>query len=75
MYTDYGIKPLCTRGSLVFRDAADESGANQTNLALKGIIGIKTMAEISRALGEQDDAQQYDVRHSSLWNNHSAHIV
>lgn len=33
-----------------------------TNLALKGIIGVKAMAEMSRALGQQDDAQLYDVR-------------
>ncbi|KAH9858969.1 hypothetical protein C2E23DRAFT_717283 [Lenzites betulinus] len=40
--------------------------ANQTNLALKGIVGIKTMAEISRALGQQFDAQQYDVHAAAL---------
>ncbi len=33
-----------------------------TNLALKGIIGVKAMAEISRALGKDSDAQEYDVR-------------
>lgn len=32
-----------------------------TNLAIKGIIGVKAMAEISRALGQDLDAQQYDV--------------
>ncbi|KAL1946009.1 hypothetical protein VTO73DRAFT_2011 [Trametes versicolor] len=54
------------------QDAADESGANQTNLALKGVIGIKTMAEISRALGEQDDAQQYDVHAAALMDGWQA---
>ena len=34
---------------------------NQTNLALKGIIGIQAMAEISRALGNDTDAQTYGV--------------
>lgn len=33
-----------------------------TNLALKGIIGVKAMAEISRAVGKDSDAQEYDVR-------------
>lgn len=32
-----------------------------TNLALKGIIGVKAMSEISRALGQQVDAKLYDV--------------
>ncbi|EIW62872.1 uncharacterized protein TRAVEDRAFT_99158, partial [Trametes versicolor FP-101664 SS1] len=50
----------------------DNHGANQTNLALKGVIGIKTMAEISRALGEQDDAQQYDVHAAALMDGWQA---
>ncbi|KAF2705838.1 DUF1793-domain-containing protein [Pleomassaria siparia CBS 279.74] len=33
--------------------------ANQTNLALKGIIGIGAMAEISKLVGEDADAQNY----------------
>lgn len=33
--------------------------ANQTNLALKGIIGIKAMAEIASFLGHDDDARYY----------------
>jgi hypothetical protein len=33
--------------------------ANQTNLALKGIIGIRAMAEIADFLGEDDDTQYY----------------
>jgi hypothetical protein len=33
--------------------------ANQTNLALKGIIGLEAMAQLSRAIGETDDAQNY----------------
>lgn len=36
-----------------------------TNLVLKGIIGVKSMAEMSRALGEQADAQLYDARLSA----------
>jgi hypothetical protein len=33
--------------------------ANQTNLALKGIIGIRAMSEISEVLGETEDAKYY----------------
>ncbi|KAB5547320.1 hypothetical protein GE09DRAFT_1224328 [Coniochaeta sp. 2T2.1] len=33
--------------------------ANQTNLALKGIIGIKAMSEISDLVGESSDAEYY----------------
>jgi len=33
--------------------------ANQTNLALKGIIGIRAMAEISKLVGETSDAKYY----------------
>ena len=33
-----------------------------TNLAIKGVIGGKAMAEISRTVDAQSDAQTYDVR-------------
>ncbi|KAG8693681.1 hypothetical protein FRC09_010359 [Ceratobasidium sp. 395] len=33
--------------------------ANQTNLAIKGIIGIRAMSEISSLLGKQGDAKKY----------------
>lgn len=35
--------------------------ANQTNLALKGIIGINAMAEIASLTGNTDDAQNYSA--------------
>ncbi len=38
-----------------------ETTANMTNLALKGIIGVKAMVEISRVVGNEIDAQEYDV--------------
>ncbi|EIW62877.1 uncharacterized protein TRAVEDRAFT_114260 [Trametes versicolor FP-101664 SS1] len=37
-----------------------------TNLALKGIIGVKAMAEISQALGQKYDAQLYNNYAASL---------
>ncbi|KAG8707228.1 hypothetical protein FRC09_001952 [Ceratobasidium sp. 395] len=33
--------------------------ANQTNLAIKGIIGIRAMSEIATILGKTDDAKKY----------------
>ena len=33
-----------------------------TNLAFKGILGVKVMAEISRVVKAESDAQTYDVR-------------
>ncbi|KAI9155289.1 putative glutaminase [Paramyrothecium foliicola] len=33
--------------------------ANQTNLALKGIIGIRAMSQIAELVGEHDDARHY----------------
>ena len=49
--------------SIILRDSADGlTNPNMTNLAIKGIIGVKAMAEISRATHHDSDAQQYDVR-------------
>ncbi|KAI5367499.1 Putative six-hairpin glycosidase superfamily [Septoria linicola] len=36
--------------------------ANQTNLALKGIIGLKAASMIANMTGRQDDARDYDSR-------------
>ncbi|TFK89099.1 DUF1793-domain-containing protein [Polyporus arcularius HHB13444] len=55
--------------TLTFDDQASADGENKpnmTNLALKGIIGVKAMAEISRALGKDSDAQEYDSHASAL---------
>ena len=38
-----------------------ETTSNLTNLAIKGIIGVKAMAEIARAVGQDADGSQYDV--------------
>ena len=38
-----------------------ETRTNLTNLAMKGIIGIRAMSEICRILGK-DDAQHFAVR-------------
>ncbi|KAM5545433.1 hypothetical protein V8D89_000471 [Ganoderma adspersum] len=45
----------------------DNGDASQlTNIALKGIIGVKAMAEIAQALGEDLDARQYGDNASAL---------
>ena len=46
--------------------------ANQTNLALKGIIGIRAMSEISELVGRTDDAKQYlkiSENYIQMWQN------
>ncbi|EPT04923.1 hypothetical protein FOMPIDRAFT_1057715 [Fomitopsis schrenkii] len=49
--------------------SADNQGnANMTNLAIKGIIAIRAMAEISSALGKHDDAQSYATNASSFYD-------
>lgn len=35
--------------------------ALQTNLALKGVIGIKAMSEIAEVVGNKEDAKYYRV--------------
>ena len=46
----------------IVRQNQDNGDASQlTNIALKGIIGVKAMAEIAHALGEDLDAKQYGV--------------
>ncbi|KAH9942418.1 uncharacterized protein BXZ73DRAFT_40863 [Epithele typhae] len=44
------------------------SGANNTNLAIKGIIGVRAMAGISAALGESKDAANYNNSATELYN-------
>ncbi|TBU41779.1 hypothetical protein BD309DRAFT_964560 [Dichomitus squalens] len=48
------------------RNADGETSANMTNLAIKGIIGVKAMAEIARVVGEEVDAAQYDGQAAAL---------
>lgn len=38
------------------------SAANQTNLALKGIIGLRAVAKISNYTGQQNDSDHFQVR-------------
>lgn len=48
--------------AILDRTSADGiTESNNTNLAIKGIIGIAAMAEISQAMGNTAAAQQYQV--------------
>ncbi|KIK65807.1 hypothetical protein GYMLUDRAFT_1027401, partial [Collybiopsis luxurians FD-317 M1] len=48
------------------RSADGLNNANMTNLAIKGIIAIRSMAEISQAVGNYDDYNNYLNQSSSL---------
>ncbi|KAI0370619.1 DUF1793-domain-containing protein [Pilatotrama ljubarskyi] len=63
-WADYLVNESLTPSNQTIAD--NESGTDTTNLAIMGIIGVKVMAEISRALGEELDAQQYDSHASAL---------
>ncbi|KAJ4485249.1 hypothetical protein J3R30DRAFT_3282874 [Lentinula aciculospora] len=61
--------PLMPNG---FVSADGLNNANMTNLAIKGILAIRTMAEISKTLGNSDDYNSYSGTASSLvsqWQN------
>lgn len=48
--------------------------ANQTNLALKGIIGIKAMSEIADIVGKEEDAKKYrniSARYIEKWQEYA----
>lgn len=58
-WTGYLVKEsLIPRNQLSTDDFAGRL-ANQTNLALKGIIGIRAMSELSEIVGEHADAKDY----------------
>ena len=55
--------PHLNNSHMRYRTAGDgQNSVNMTNLAIKGIIGVKVMAEISRIVNQSSDAQIYDVR-------------
>ncbi|KAI0705121.1 hypothetical protein C8T65DRAFT_740959 [Cerioporus squamosus] len=57
-WADYLVENTLTPSN---QDTADgESNANMTNLAIKGIIAVKAMAEMSHAAQQDSDAQHYN---------------
>ncbi|PBL00369.1 hypothetical protein ARMGADRAFT_1072730 [Armillaria gallica] len=62
-WADYlGFSTLSLNG---YTDADELGNTNLTNLAIKSIIGIKAMSEISRALRKSQDAETYSSRAKS----------
>ncbi|KAH9913165.1 uncharacterized protein B0H18DRAFT_1126524 [Fomitopsis serialis] len=61
----------------------ESTASNSTNLALKGIIGIQAMANISAVLGRDEDAQHYSsvaTQYTETWRtlampSDSTHII
>ncbi|EMD37366.1 hypothetical protein CERSUDRAFT_114039 [Gelatoporia subvermispora B] len=51
------------------QSADQQSIAGSSNLAVKGIIAIQAMAEMSRALGESDDAELFGQRAKAFMTN------
>ncbi|KAF7378302.1 hypothetical protein MSAN_00255600 [Mycena sanguinolenta] len=69
-WADYLVSNALIPGNQYSADARDgilvQSHANVTNLALKGIIGIQAMAEVSQIMGKGADAQNYTASATSL---------
>ena len=49
--------------------------ANQTNLAIKGIIGIKAMAQIAGLMGDPTRSSNYSVSFNFLHIEYDAHVA
>ncbi|THH05059.1 hypothetical protein EW146_g10004 [Bondarzewia mesenterica] len=71
-WTDYLVNSTLFPANQLSADL--NNAANQTNLAVKGIIAIKAMAELSSSLKMSSDAQKYADQASSLiqqWQTHA----
>ncbi|KAK0486184.1 hypothetical protein IW261DRAFT_1663945 [Armillaria novae-zelandiae] len=64
-----------TLSSNNYMDADELNYPNMTNLVIKGIIGIKAMSEISRALENNQDAEIYSVGQVSTWAGSTGHLL
>ena len=60
-WTQYLVADSLIPGYQISTDDFAGALANQTNLALKGIVGIGAMAKISGFVGQQGDAARYQV--------------
>ncbi|KAF9255201.1 DUF1793-domain-containing protein [Marasmius fiardii PR-910] len=73
-WTDYlSASSLHTENQLFISSGLEMS--DQSNLAIKGIIGIAAMAKISKALNQETDSQIYSAKASDLsaqWTNFAA---
>jgi hypothetical protein len=57
--------PYFLRNEIQSSNADGQSSGNMTNLALKGILAIKAMGEMSNVAGNQNDAKKYRDQASS----------
>ncbi|KAK0246503.1 hypothetical protein EDD85DRAFT_897226 [Armillaria nabsnona] len=62
-WADYLVSSTLSLNS--YTDADGLANTNMTNLAIKGIIAIKAMSEISQALGRSQDAETYSSKSNS----------
>lgn len=58
-WNEFLLKEALVPSNQISTDDFAGSLANQTNLALKGILGIKAMAEIAHRTGNTDDAHHF----------------
>ena len=65
-WTQFLIQEALIPANQISTDDFAGSLANQTNLAIKGIVGIRAMAEIARLLGDDTKSQNYSVRAGRL---------
>ncbi|KLO10460.1 DUF1793-domain-containing protein [Schizopora paradoxa] len=73
-WTDYLVENSLSPGKQQTSQSDGTTLSNQTNLALKGIIGIGAMAKISSQLNKTDDATIYNNKSKSYieqWQNAS----
>ncbi|KAA1466346.1 DUF1793-domain-containing protein [Dentipellis sp. KUC8613] len=71
-WTQYLIAEALIPANQISTDDFAGSLANQTNLAIKGIIGIRAMADIANTLGNTQQSQNYSSIASSYvqqWQN------
>ena len=64
-WTQFLVAEALIPANQISTDDFAGSLANQTNLAIKGIVGIKAMSEIASLLGEEEKSQNYSVGNSS----------
>jgi hypothetical protein len=60
-WTQFLINDSLVPANQISTDDFAGSLANQTNLAIKGIIGIKAMSEVASTLGDSEKSSNYSV--------------
>jgi len=69
-WNDFLVNETLIPGDQISTDDFVSSLANQTNLAIKGIIGIGAMAQIAEITGNTEDSQNFTSiaqNYTSLW--------